>query len=310
MNSQKNINTVAGSLSGQQARKSMRKRSKRSRRGPKLESNVRTMTDAEAAVVSSMRQMVIPTNEQDRLARIVNMTEDQQLAKYVATIFNPKASMGRIPDSFPRPTALVRSIASFDLSVNLDATANSGRFAVAVQPTLGNLSGPQAYKLALVDTSSGWPTDFTVPESFVGIINGRDVRLDQFYQTLTQPPLGCVFIEQGTGATSGIPFGSDPITASGYGLSYSYANATGIFTLPIGIYTLSVVTEGIPANNAHVSVITAGEAIYAEQANQVSVDHSLSSSLGYLSIYGTSGRLLPDCCWQPQFRVLDAVHHL
>jgi hypothetical protein len=258
------------------------------RRAPGL-NQPRYMSNTEVATQAHLQQMMIPRNEQDRVSRMIESTEDQLVAKYLACLVNPKGMMSRVPDSFPRPTALVRSISTFEIVCNVDGTSNSGRFSAAIQPTLGNLGSVEAYKIALVDSSAGWPTDFTDPASFVSVINGRDVRLDQFYQTLTQPPLGSSTLVSSAAGTGAIPFGAAVTAQSGYGLNYNYDPLTGRFSLPIGIYMISAMfTTPTGPHDANPVLNVHGGAVFIPEYDDYTDDAvsrpNVGAIAGYVSI--------------------------
>jgi len=116
-----------------------------------------------------------------------NLEPPNCVANYMMTLADPKQFMARIPDAFSGVTSLFRSIQTFELSVTPNATADSGRFSFAVQPTLGSISDLQDYKIALVDSSQPWPIgDFTDPARYVKQIGGSDIRLDPFWAQMTQ----------------------------------------------------------------------------------------------------------------------------
>lgn len=225
----------------------------------------------------AIQSMRIPLMEQERLSQFLSShSGNRQVLDYLTTLVNPKSIMCRIPDSFARPTALVRSIATYDITCRLDLTVNSGRFAVAIRPTLGDTdnNNPSSWKIAATNSGIVWPVDFTVPTSFVNISSGADLRVDPFFTTLTQPPLGLL-----TGSAS-VPGSLTPFISGAYvintgvsfGLGFSIEPATGRWHLPPGTYLID-----FEVTNVNATGITA-----------------TASSPGNLGNIGVAGNNLPN----------------
>jgi len=156
--------------------------------------------------------------------------------------------MSRIPDSFARPTALVRSIITYNIPAYIDGTSNSGRFSVAIQPVLGATENidPKDWKVALVNSTGTWPTDFTQINSFTQIGGGSDLRVDPFFPTLTQPIPGYLKGVSSTPGNSG-PFDLGTTNFSvdaGYSINIGFSIGTGgsagRWYLPPGAYVVEV----------------------------------------------------------------------
>jgi len=182
-----------------------------------------------------VKELAVPANEQSSLLSLVSAGDSEMLKTYLATLVYPRANMCRVPDSYPRPTALVRSISTFDVPVYLDTTIDSGRFAISILPTLGGTNTLQAYKQALVDGSSPWPRDFSDQNNFTSVLGGRDLRVDQFFGPLTQGSPGLLHIAANIASTAN-PFsgGAHDLPVS-YGLGYAIASG-GLLKLPPGAY--------------------------------------------------------------------------
>jgi len=149
-------------------------------------------------------ELVVPMNEQDRMMKTVKSGMNPMVQAYLATMIHPKMNQSRIPDSFTRPTALVRSSTTLDIPIFLSASQpDLGRFSAAIQPTLGSISSPSSYKVALAVGNGGpWDNeDFGNSASYAGVLNGKDVRLDQQYFVLTQPPIGDYNLFNSSGVT-------------------------------------------------------------------------------------------------------------
>jgi hypothetical protein len=228
-------------------------------------------------------QLIVPTNEQTRIRSLVASQGNNMAAKYLGALINPKMILSRVPDSYPRPTALVRSILTMDVPILLDTTGNSGRFSVAVQPTLGALDLPQHFKIGMVKSDTTWPTDFSNANSYFDTINNRDIRIDQFYTTLTQQQLGSATYTGQAPGSDLIPFGASITSVAGYGITLGYAPASGVFTLPIGMYVITVLFKGalltLPTFNP------VGGATSSLVAAELSTDATVSAAVFYVCLH-------------------------
>jgi hypothetical protein len=231
--------------------------------------------------VKTIRHMVTPVNEQDRTIGTLSQASSNKVAGYFSSLVFPKMNMCRIPDSWPRPTALVRSIEVFDVNVFLDGTANSGRFAASISPTLGAIDTVNNYKLALVQGAGVWPVDFTAPASYTSLVNGRDIRVDQFQSQLTQAPVSFNdTVSTVAGGTS--PMGPGPYLtkAQSYGLPITITQPTAFtnnFVLPIGEYLVTLTSQRTASvtNNLGVLGTTTVQAIVTD--DYLSTDGTLTS---------------------------------
>lgn len=214
----------------------------------------------EEGVVKALTKVQVPRNEQLALANLVSRQKNKMVADYMSALIAPQAFMSRVPDSFARPTSLWRSKITLDVPVFVGTPvgANDGRFALAISPTLGALSLPQQYKVAMIDASGGWPSKgigSNVPK-WVSAVNGRDIRLDPFLTQLTQAPLGYeTFDSDPAGTTSSnCPFGLNPTIGAGYGLQVAYSSGSTPGTVsrffpPPGTYVFNVslsMAGGVP----------------------------------------------------------------
>lgn len=131
---------------------------------------------------------------------------------YLAALTYPFANSARVPDSYARPTLTVNSTFVFPISVNYLNSSDVkgyGRFSIAVQPHMGSLASPHSYKVAIVKplgASGQWSeVDWESADAYVDNIDGVDPRLDQYYTTLTQPPVGEYSISQGVSTNNPLP---------------------------------------------------------------------------------------------------------
>lgn len=199
---------------------------------------------------SPLGGLSIPLKESDRLRQFLSdNSQDPMIYDYLASLISPKKAMCRVPDSFARPTALVRSIATYDINTPMDTSINSGRFSVAVSPILGspNANAPSSWKIAQVGPVSGaWPSDFTVPAAFVQIVGGNDIRVDPFYGLLTQQPPALLTLLASVPASTN-PFGSGAtVGPNSYGLGFTLdlTQNPARLQLPIGQYLVVAQVNG------------------------------------------------------------------
>ncbi len=245
------------------------------------------------SLATSLRESNLPVNEQEALSRIV-ASAPIGIEEYMKCLVYPKSCATRVPDSFPRKTALWSSIMTVAVPYNLDATPDSGRFSACVRPNLGNLSAPERYKIGLVNPTSGpaggWPQYLNLPASFIGNSLGRDVRFDVIAPTLVQPGLGTsTLVGDQPSGTPAKPFGNTVTPSTGYGLSVTYAN-TGAFFPPPGIYRFVVnVYDPINPIDTQISVTPVNGAIITYDINSDMPGENNNTVAGYLSVRpGTS----------------------
>jgi hypothetical protein len=163
---------------------------------------------------------------------------------YCMSLVYPKGFMTRVPDSYPRCTALVRSIQVFDLSVDFYNSTDTGRFAAAFQPIVGDLSMLNHGQNIIVDgIGAGWPGD--VPNFILNAVGNANPLIDQFFDLLTQGELGSFSLGQ-SAAPDNTLFGPLPSVfgAPGTGIDYVYSElnpTTSSFTgLEPGVYVIAV----------------------------------------------------------------------
>lgn len=156
---------------------------------------------------------------------------------YLACVVYPFANKARIPDSYARETAVISSVFSYPVAVNYNNPADPdyGRFSVAVQPHMGSLSHPGAYKIAIAKpppVGTMWSeVDWTDPASYVNNAGGTDPRLDQYYTQVNCPPVGAYLLLQGASNPRPLPLaGSAPYEDTIQ--VWSHYNMEGVTLLP------------------------------------------------------------------------------
>lgn len=121
---------------------------------------------------------------QATLSNTINSVEDGLRRDTVKCMIYPDAYGCRMPDEVTQPTNLYRSLREFSLTANMDGTINAGKFSFAVKPTIGSLQEPYQYQVGIVDTSSGWPTDFSIASSYLSTNLSSDPRVDPILSQL------------------------------------------------------------------------------------------------------------------------------
>jgi len=196
-------------------------------------------------ISSEFEDLRVPGKEVTVFNNAIKVVDNNMVHDYVKALINPAGEPSRYIDSFPKPTSISQSIQIVDLAVQLDLSADSGRFSVLVQPHLGSVNSPQSYCIAMTKAQN-WPTDWTTSAAFANTIGGQDIRLDPNYAALTQPPLGNISLTSNVGTTPVRPFGAAVTVSNGYGLSVRYDTPGGgsVFYPPIGTYTVSLSLRG------------------------------------------------------------------
>jgi hypothetical protein len=207
------------------------------------------------------------------------------------------------------PTATVDSTMSFDVSVNTLANPppsgsvdDVGRFGFVVQPTFGDSSDPLDYKVALVDTSAGWPADLSLPTSYVRNSGSTSLTVDpqsrvmlqapaMYYKgngtsnVLTFGPLGDPALYNTSGPTDdpwNDKFGAAPVVQIG-------ANSDSV-TLPPGQYQIAITVDYPNANNTSsssivCSLVSGTASISTEAQGSISGDDSTYNVVFVVSVY-------------------------
>jgi len=201
--------------------------------------------------------------------------DSKKVVDYVQTLLCPQQFMSRYPDSWSDKSQLVRMIMEFSIPITLNSSdPDSGRFSFLVSPTLGSTSSPDQYKVAIVKTgpSVDWNNiDFSDPASYLDVVEGRDVRVDTFFQILTQPSLGCATLNAtNTGQTT--PFDTFDYIAPSYNLVVTPSSTTGGLVFPVGIFRVTLIGKPFGANFA---VTTFGEAVGSDANSEESTDGTL-----------------------------------
>jgi len=239
-------------------------------------------------ISSEFEDLRVPGKEIAVFNNAIKTVEGDMVHDYVKAVINPAGEPSRFIDSFTKPTSLSQSIQVIDMAIQLDTSADSGRFSVLVQPHLGSVNSPGGYCIAMTKAQN-WPTDWTTSAAYANTIGGQDVRLDPNYAALTQPPLGNVAYSNDIGMTPVRPFGVSAVIDNGYGLSVRYDATSGssVFYPPIGTYSIALSLRGTTftstanitgAGGAVVTNITDDyEAAYASGTWIVNIPHTGAS---------------------------------
>lgn len=226
-----------------------------------------------------------PREDQKFVKKLTDMakTNNVIIDNYVAHVIDPaNTNPVRIPDATigSEPSAIVSSEMSFDLDVDTTSTVNQpGRFGFVIQPSIGDASRPDRFKIAVVETTTGtgWPANLALNSSYRRNVGGTTLTVDKAAKTLiepapfyfeaeavisagllaTDPPLGEGGAPDGPNVSADTwtiqPATSDNINSKfGAAPLFTFPQAAGvtsnIITLPPGQYTLDLLTSFAGAN--------------------------------------------------------------
>lgn len=137
----------------------------------------------------SNRQM-LNEKSQRQMDSITTVETSKLRMEYLKTALYPDEFGCRLPDELTQSTNLYRSLREFTLVANMDGTVNAGKFSFAVKPIIGDVRSPSSYQVGIVNNTTGWPTEFSLPGSYVSSNLYSDPRIDPLINQLTGPPLG------------------------------------------------------------------------------------------------------------------------
>lgn len=181
-----------------------------------------------------------------------NSLDPKKVLDYSQCLLAPTQFMCRYPDSWSDNSQLLRMVMEFSVPITLNTLdPDSGRMSFLVSPSLGSTADPTQYKVAVVKTSVDtlWSElDFSSPLAYQDVIEGRDVRVDTFFQILTQPSLGCLTID-GTGAGLTAPFATFDVVAPSYNLIVTQGTTLGSLVLPQGIFRVTLAASAPAPDN-------------------------------------------------------------
>jgi len=218
-------------------------------------------------------------------------TLPQLLRKYFSALIDPEHHNSRFPDSQARPTCLFKSISEFDIPITMSASGAIGRFSVAVQPIMGDISNPLHYQLAVanVATDSWATTDWSKASSYLQTIGNRDPRVDPnstFLTSTTNNGWIQQVIFNGAGAALAQP------TAAAAG-----QNFTGQSDL------VNQTTNTVDATLGSLNVTQNADGSYSLPMGQYTIDMKVTAtSVGALT--GVFPGVLPDISGNPQISTL------
>lgn len=259
--------------------------------------------------VASRRPRLVPKGLSNDTGNIVSKTNP--IKSYIKTLIDPQRYIARIPDAYDRPTAVFRSIGSFNLPISMDAV-NAGRFSFALQPKFGDISDPTRYQAAVANPTgitnsgaAGWTeADWADSKMYINSTSmGRDPRIDvnaPFLVNAAPSYFGMTYSQTGTEMTTRILFNGNvagqapfadntPPFIHTYSAGYPgpYAGTTGSFlVLPFGEWAINVstkfqVTTGsayAAVNNGQVSEQALVTGVYQPQTIATSTGVDLNAS--------------------------------
>lgn len=207
-----------------------------------------------AKAVSRIAKLNIPRNEQDRLITAASVAGNDPMQQYACVLTAPKYNKFRVPDAFPRKTALCRSIRTFFPKVLL-GTGNTkeGRFACAFQPKFGSNSTTTAQVLS-VDPSNitDWDvvgTDWSNLNTYQQVSNKSNLWFDINSSVLASNEAGYYAANSANAGTATNIFGLTGTNVPG-DLSLSFNNLNvqpksysgqSLFVFPQGLYHVTVI---------------------------------------------------------------------
>lgn len=104
--------------------------------------------------------------------------EKRKIMDSTAASVCPDRYQHNLCDGATQPMNLLRSVMEYVVTVNFDGSTHSGAFSIATQPSIGSLTNASQQTIGIVDTSSGWPTDFTSPSSYVSSNVNQNPKVD------------------------------------------------------------------------------------------------------------------------------------
>lgn len=130
----------------------------------------------------------LPAAEYRTEERVNNVySPERNISNTVSCSTNPDENQYSLCDAVTQPVNLLKSISEQVVTVNFDGSNRSGFFSFATQPTLGSLTEASKQAIGIVDTSNGWPADFTSPSSYVSSTSGSNPKIDSQLLTLINP---------------------------------------------------------------------------------------------------------------------------
>jgi len=187
------------------------------------------------------------------LNSVVASQDSETVRRYVSHLIDPANTqpVGVPVIGFQEvASGLVNSIMTFDVLANPSIPApNAGKFGFVVSPTFGDSADPSTFKVAMVDTSTSWPTDFESANSYQLTVGRTDLTVDPVARTMLQPP-PTLYEASGTGVGTDPPIGSVHVIASftdimnnpavtGKDILTNGVTGQNILTLPPGQYLAS-----------------------------------------------------------------------
>jgi hypothetical protein len=159
---------------------------------------------------------------------IISSVEIENRRDFVKTLIYPDQYSHRIPDDLTQPTNLYRSLREFALVANMDGTVNAGKFSFAVKPILGSSDAVNHFQVGIVDNTTGWPSDFTDPNSYVSDNLSSNPKRDPMILPLLAPAPGqyvTTFYQPGDlSGNTGFPFGTTATTWPGSTVTIKESN--------------------------------------------------------------------------------------
>lgn len=129
-------------------------------------------------------------NEKQILRNASGITTNiaQDAKQYARCLMQPHKYPTRIPEAGPSPSTLIKTTRVYDVPI---FTRNGKRrYAGIFQPKFGISGRPETYQAAFVDfdkaSAGSLAPNTTLPDSWVTLVNGTDIAIDENMRVLTQ----------------------------------------------------------------------------------------------------------------------------
>lgn len=191
----------------------------------------------------------------------VPYTEMNKAQKYALGLVDPIHFPTRIPDADSNASAMFRSYEVYEIPVKTGSSlSNSGAFAIAIQPKIGDTITPGSYKVAIADpnliSDNPQATDWSAGSSYISRLGSMDPRMVNEIDTLALNEAGFFSYGMGSAPTAAQPLGTDPVEHVGNGfIDVNYNNSNGDIILPVGQF---LINSQILVSGGNLSTITLG----------------------------------------------------
>lgn len=226
-------------------------------------------------------------SQQSKDKLVSQFTNNSDIGAYLAMLLNPHDNKAvGLPDSTTARTAVYRSIKTYPIYCDFGSSSSRGRFAVAVQPKLGNLGAPNQYSVAI---TQGENVDYSTSAAYLAESVGLDPRLDDNVSSLTSSPTAFWRIEVPSQASLGFSLANGVVSTYTRQLEIDVVEGTtpGIknrLMFPPGAYMVTIYcATSVPGSLSFTAPVGASAAIITLDGNGTSVGNIISTNRIYYS---------------------------